>query len=160
MSRAFRISGQISFAPGTFQLRSFLASSQTSARDMVGAPPSLLHCSTKDLLVRFRTLSKCFFPLPDNIPYQGQLFSSPAENTLIQALLYICELSSGKPELPYGQVKIHLHSLSKLLPDTGIRFGDRQNCSPSGLLVPVCCLRRPLGQPSLQTNHNKLQIST
>ena len=38
--------------------------------------------------------------------------------------------------------------LPKLLPHLDFCFADHRSHSPSGLPVPACCFRRPLGQPS------------
>lgn len=104
---------------------------------------------------RVHELLKVLFP---PLPSQGQQFSS-AEHSLSQDLLSLSESSNGLPEPLWGLPKICLHSLPNLLPHPGFCFGDHQRHSPSGLPVPICFFRTPLGQPSAIPIHNWLQIS-
>ncbi len=108
-------------------------------------PPRLQGLPTPWRVVQVQEFLKVLFPPLDNIPSSGHQFSSPAEHSLDQALLSLPESSSGLSEFTWGQLKVLLHSLPELLPDSGFSFGDWSH-NPSGLLVPVCWFRRP--QPS------------
>lgn len=82
------------------------------------------------------------FPAPDIIPSLAQNFSSLAENSLGQALLSPSESSNSLPELPCGQVKVHLNILPGLLSHLGFCLSSCSSSSPSGYWLPLCCFRR------------------
>ena len=78
MSRALSISERISSTPGTLPLKSFLTTSDTSARDMGYASPKSSNSasSTEGVLVGFRSSSKCSFRR--SIIFSVRVSSSPA----------------------------------------------------------------------------------
>ena len=47
------------------------------------------------------------------------------------------------PDLLCGKLKVPLHGLPELLPHPRSYFHDSRSSNPLGLLVPVCCSRRP-----------------
>lgn len=59
--------------------------------------------------------------------------------------LSLPEQPHSLPELPWDKPKVFSCFRPQLLPLLGLCFCGCQNCSPSGLLVPVCCFRRPPG---------------
>lgn len=99
-----------------------------------------LYLLYKGRVGQVQELLKVLFTPLDNIPSQGQQFSSLTEHSLSQALLSLPESSNDFPEFILGQIKVLLYSLPELLPLPGYWFSDFQSCSLSSLPVLASCL--------------------
>lgn len=133
--------------PHLVPLGSFLTISHTFAKDINEIPQSTsTYASSSDyMLVGFRSSSKYFFH-PLMISQVRVSNFPPLTNTPEPGPDFLSWVTE-RPEAVWGQPKVHHHNLSKLLPHPSFCFCDYLNCRPSGLLVPMCCLRRPLSQP-------------
>lgn len=99
---------------------------------------------------RFRSSWKCSFPPPHPTLSPVQVSNSPPllSTAWPTAPISLHESSDGLLEHPWGRLKDLFYSCPKLLSHPSFCFSNHQSCNPFGLLVPLCPLRRTLGQPS------------
>lgn len=149
MSWAFSISGANLVHPWHLATGELLDTSATSASGMDEySPESSDSVSASEDIDSGAPESALSPPHPTLSPVQVSNSPPLLSTAWPTAPISLHESSDGLLEHPWGRLKDLFYSCPKLLSHPSFCFSNHQSCNPFGLLVPLCPLRRTLGQPS------------